>query len=236
MTRMATVCKEFTRLASAVLEKAEREMSTRQKRKQERDREKITKTERQKSVITSGKPSNEELGIYIVPELKLCNRANSNDLGKSRDPVDQQDSTSTTSALTDPATATAIVGNQQALHASQTSQNNPINPSLYPSTQGDSLFDSPQSAFYQTTGSGSDIGNMHDFSQADFQYPFGGQGTNDQFNMGDFSGGMNAATAGQMFGNGAYAQQPFVPQELWNAPMTFEWDWADLGNMGNMNM
>lgn len=25
-------------------------------------------------------------------------------------------------------------------------------------------------------------------------------------------------------------QQPMVPQELWNMPMTFEWDWADMMN------
>lgn len=23
-------------------------------------------------------------------------------------------------------------------------------------------------------------------------------------------------------------QQPFVPQDLWNMPMTLEWDWADM--------
>lgn len=25
-------------------------------------------------------------------------------------------------------------------------------------------------------------------------------------------------------------QQPFLPQDLWQMPMTFEWDWADFGN------
>jgi Fungal specific transcription factor domain len=27
-------------------------------------------------------------------------------------------------------------------------------------------------------------------------------------------------------------QQPFVPQDLWQMPMTFEWDWADMTNAG----
>ena len=27
-------------------------------------------------------------------------------------------------------------------------------------------------------------------------------------------------------------QQPFVPQDLWQMPMTLEWDWADMTNMG----
>lgn len=26
-------------------------------------------------------------------------------------------------------------------------------------------------------------------------------------------------------------QQPFVPQDLWSIPMTFEWDWSDLGKL-----
>ena len=26
-------------------------------------------------------------------------------------------------------------------------------------------------------------------------------------------------------------QQPFVPQDLWQMPMTLEWDWADISNM-----
>jgi hypothetical protein len=27
-------------------------------------------------------------------------------------------------------------------------------------------------------------------------------------------------------------QQPFVPQDLWQMPMTLEWDWADMTNTG----
>ena len=27
-------------------------------------------------------------------------------------------------------------------------------------------------------------------------------------------------------------QQPFIPQDLWQMPMTFEWDWADMANSG----
>lgn len=163
-------------------------------------------------------------------------QANAPVSAKPRDAFDHQDTRATTSGLSDPITATAFLPNSAALHNSQTSQANPINPAMFPATQGDSLFESPQSAFYQTPGSNSasDIGNMHDFSQADFQYLFGAQGGNDQF-MGDYSG-MSTANAGQSFGRGAYNQQPFVPQELWNAPMTFDWDWADLGNMGHLNM
>lgn len=30
-------------------------------------------------------------------------------------------------------------------------------------------------------------------------------------------------------------QQPFVPQDLWQMPMTLEWDWADMGNGAGTN-
>jgi len=37
---------------------------------------------------------------------------------------------------------------------------------------------------------------------------------------------------GNAFGMGAFPQ-PYVPQDLWSMPMTFEWDWADMGNFTN---
>ena len=30
-------------------------------------------------------------------------------------------------------------------------------------------------------------------------------------------------------------QQPFVPQDLWQMPMTLEWDWADIVGNGGVN-
>lgn len=32
---------------------------------------------------------------------------------------------------------------------------------------------------------------------------------------------------------GGSFQQPFVPQDLWQMPMTLEWDWADVSALGN---
>lgn len=96
--------------------------------------------------------------------------------------------------------------------------------------------------------------SIPDFSQADFHYPYGGgtsglgdspfsnsstntgQQQNNQYASDDGSsgGGFGAfaldSSTGNMFNAGAF-QQPFVPHDLWSAPMTFEWDWADLANM-----
>jgi len=37
-----------------------------------------------------------------------------------------------------------------------------------------------------------------------------------------------AAAAADPLGLGNTFQQPFVPQDLWQMPMTLEWDWADM--------
>jgi len=39
---------------------------------------------------------------------------------------------------------------------------------------------------------------------------------------------MQNFASGEMDANGTF-QQPFVPQDLWQMPMTLEWDWADVG-------
>lgn len=36
---------------------------------------------------------------------------------------------------------------------------------------------------------------------------------------------------GSPFNSGSF-QQPFIPQDMWQMPMTLEWDWADMANMG----
>lgn len=44
--------------------------------------------------------------------------------------------------------------------------------------------------------------------------------------------GMQMPTSGTSPMNQGSFQQPFVPQDLWQMPMTFEWDWADMTNTG----
>lgn len=48
----------------------------------------------------------------------------------------------------------------------------------------------------------------------------------DAFNLADYQN-----VNGDM-GLGGSFQQPFVPQDLWNMPMTLEWDWANVDSMG----
>lgn len=44
--------------------------------------------------------------------------------------------------------------------------------------------------------------------------------------------GMQMPVSGASPLNPGSFQQPFVPQDLWQMPMTFEWDWADMTNTG----
>lgn len=46
----------------------------------------------------------------------------------------------------------------------------------------------------------------------------------------DFTGASNASTPAMMndMSMGGGFNQPFVPQDLWQMPMTLEWDWAGM--------
>jgi hypothetical protein len=43
-----------------------------------------------------------------------------------------------------------------------------------------------------------------------------------------------AAAAASGLDVGSFSQ-PFVPQDLWQMPMTLEWDWADMNGYGGMD-
>ncbi|KAI9708342.1 MAG: hypothetical protein M1820_004046 [Bogoriella megaspora] len=49
---------------------------------------------------------------------------------------------------------------------------------------------------------------------------------------GNFPAGTSPGMPGTDLGLGEAFQQPFVPQDLWQMPMTLEWDWADMTGAG----
>ncbi|KAL1865089.1 hypothetical protein Plec18167_009558 [Paecilomyces lecythidis] len=83
----------------------------------------------------------------------------------------------------------------------------------------------PASGGVPRGSNGDDTSTMPNFSQEfqDILSPsgLGSSGFNDQQ---PFSA---SSTAGM---NVPSFQQPFVPQDLWQMPMTLEWDWADMAN------
>ena len=89
-------------------------------------------------------------------------------------------------------------------------ENQPFNPSL----QG-----------FSPSMSNIDLSSI-DFSSADFNSNLMPSSNGlDDFTNGDITN--QPYTGGAL--NGDSFQQPFVPQDLWQMPMTLEWDWADMG-------
>ncbi|KAJ9252260.1 transcriptional regulator family: Fungal Specific TF [Paecilomyces variotii] len=72
---------------------------------------------------------------------------------------------------------------------------------------------------------GDDTSNMPNFSQ-EFQDMLSPNGLG-QVGFNDQQPFSTSSTAGM---NVPSFQQPFVPQDLWQMPMTLEWDWADMAN------
>ncbi|PGH15092.1 hypothetical protein AJ79_02618 [Helicocarpus griseus UAMH5409] len=72
-----------------------------------------------------------------------------------------------------------------------------------------------------STSAGAKFGQGYDQDFSDLLSP-------DQGNQNAFSSGAPFSNAGSMPIDFSAFQQPFVPQELWQMPMTLEWDWADM--------
>ncbi|MCJ1312496.1 hypothetical protein MMC25_006170 [Agyrium rufum] len=65
---------------------------------------------------------------------------------------------------------------------------------------------------------------------ASYDSPDGGIGFGDKYGNGG-GGGTGGGGSGPL--NAGSFHQPFVPQDLWQMPMTLEWDWADMsGGIG----
>lgn len=155
---MYIVCKEFERIAKLVLQRAEKEMTSRQKRKQTQEQDKINESEVDPGL--DGRPG--------APAASLKQGA------------------ATTGRETWPANGTS---------------------------PGDVRFGAPDGI------NGLSAEELWASAQSAVQ----GDGNvllpNTQ--------GSNGGGAGSGFTAGAF-QQPFLPQEMWSMPMTFEWDFADM--------
>ena len=68
-----------------------------------------------------------------------------------------------------------------------------------------------------------------DFTGAEFNPSMISANGAEDFSNGDMNVGQPFGSDGLNVGS---FQQPFVPQDLWQMPMTLEWDWADMGAGG----
>jgi hypothetical protein len=162
--RMLGVCSEFERIAKVVLDKAEKESSSRRKRKSHEDPAK-TKTPY---------PPNSA----VPPQIPMTNAQNP-----------------------------AMAG---VFSPSMGNQMNPQNGFSSPPVGGNG---SPNSGIWQPDFSS---GSEYMTPNANGMTPFA-----------DINGFTNGNEMNSPLNLNTF-QQPFVPQDLWQMPMTLEWDWADM--------
>lgn len=173
--RMLGVCSEFERIAKVVLDKADRESSSRRKRK-------------------------------VVPEEEMQNVQNLQAIVTGK--------------------AVPVSPGRSQSQANVTSPSNTYTPQMNGGSNSQTYSPSNGAVFTPP----SDFNNGVPFTPG-FETDFA--------DMLASHNGMDPAMANSQqtqdnmasFNYGSF-QQPFVPQDLWQMPMTLEWDWADMTNTG----
>lgn len=244
--RMLSVCAEFERIARVALDKAEREMRGRGKRKQaEREREKALKDRISGEVaqgLEEGK-SLEQIQVETQAAYRRPVQTPSLRASIAGSQAGSQNGNSPASWGHSPPGGTgpeyqrssSNTRPQKHHHQQQPPtympSQTPFNPAAFPMSNGmdNHHFNGtpPQPPPFSAPPQLNPDGTFHNptgFSPqptADFSMGRGGP----------FTGGppqeMTAPSGGGAF------QQPFVPQDLWQMPMTLEWDWAEGLGLGS---
>lgn len=179
---MLGVCSEFERIAKVVLDKTEKEMSSRRKRKNVEEQKGTKHPMPPQTPMQSGLPP-----VFSPPTLQQGHlpaqnvKNGNNGLPHSFSPN--------------------LAASSSPQSWAQVQQQHTPDPATYPISQNGSDF--------MTPGPFSDLSYTSPSS-----FP-------PDFQNGEFQNG-----SPQMMSN--VFQQPFVPQDLWQMPMSLEWDWADM--------
>lgn len=246
--RMLSICAEFERIARVALDKAEREMRGRGKRKQaERERDKALK-ERVTGEVAQGLEEGKSLEQMQVETQAAYRR-----------PVQTPSlraSVGGSQAGSNPGNSPASWGGSppggNGPEYQRSANNAKQQQSMQPGGQQQSPYMPSQSAinngqfnpmqFNMPNGMDFNNGSPHQqhpqqgaFTQAPpmdgFQHPtgFSPQGTSAP----DFAMPFDPSNSSLLNGASGSFQQPFVPQDLWQMPMTLEWDWAEGLGLGS---
>ena len=192
--RMASICKEFERIARVVLDKAERDIKGRGKRKN-RDSDSTTQPAQpsQPEHRSTSQPAQPQRPSK-APASQLPNGRTSASPSMQMPHQPFQSSPMAQMAFTAPSNASPF----------------PATASMAPDPWMQSVPPAPENMFAQPD---------NQFQQPPFPQ--------------DHSFDMPGYGLGPMNGDlGGSFQQPFVPQDLWQMPMTLEWDWADFFGTG----
>lgn len=236
VTRMLAICEEFDRIAKVVLDKAEKEQQTRRKRKQ------ADKDDESESGARTPLP----VGVTLASDADPNFFKRSTTTAASTTSIADSTLTaaSTPSFIPGP-TINSSAANMQMRQQQQEHQHQQPQPPQHHQPQDsmsgiEQTFDafSPASTF----GWLGDVSSPAPPQTPKFPFTATGDGNSP---LPDGGGGfVNGGGFGSMgspppsmvglTGGPSSFQVPFMPQELWQMPMTLEWDWADL-SMGGTN-
>jgi hypothetical protein len=233
--RMLSVCSEFERIAKVVLDKAERDMRGRGKKKQaEREREK----DRLSGAITAELERGKTLEqIQVETQAAYRRPVQTSSLRAS---MSQPGSVTAGSPASWSGSQAGSNYNGPGQHHLQDQQMHQATPQTSngqwhpaPFTMPLASNSTPNLAQQSQGGMNPNAQTGYFSQQAAFNQNFNSPNINDP--LADF-GMSNSYTSpagnnGNTFG-GSF-QQPFVPQDLWQMPMTLEWDWAEGLGMGS---
>jgi hypothetical protein len=197
--RMASICKEFERIARVVLDKAERDIKGRGKRKN-RDSDsagpptQTSQPERRSTSQPAQAPRTSKLPASTIPNGRTSTASPNVHMNGQMQHQLFQSSPMAQMAFTAPS-------NTSPFQATSSMAPEPWMQSVPPAPEN--MFAPPDGRFPQPS-----------FPQ-DSNFDMQGYG------MGPMNGDL-----------GGSFQQPFVPQDLWQMPMTLEWDWADFFGTG----
>lgn len=208
--RMLSVCAEFERIAKVVLDKAEKENSSRRKRKQQNDEHEAAIEATAQQILS---PEYQARQPQSFPSQN--GQANQQQHTAPQTPIPlnmQGDFTPDfTSNFDDP----QFPFSSDFTHANLQNASNLLANFSSPATNNQMLPTSTASLPEMTYGANPQSnGNINTSMNGGMSNGINPAGTiHDPLDMGTF-------------------QHPFVPQDLWKMPMTFEWDWADMTGYG----
>lgn len=235
--RMLSVCSEFERIAKVVLDKAERDMRGRGKKKQaEREKEKDRMNGSISAELERGKTLEQ---IQVETQAAYRRPVQTSSLRASMSQSGSATAGSPASWAGSPVTGTYPGSTQPNLQDTQMRQGTPQTSS---GQWNPAPFAMPFAGANNGAQNSMQPPNMNantqpgDFGRVPFSDNFNTPNMNDplaNFGMPNAYDSPTSNNGNNVNSFGGSFQQPFVPQDLWQMPMTLEWDWAEGLGMGS---
>ena len=217
--RMLNICIEFERISKMALQKAERDSRGRSKRQKDEPAAPEKSIVEQQIEAQAGYrqpiPGKQRAGSFAESLQNTPSPGTGSDPGHLRPGAPSRQNRSTSSTT----------GNKASSQQNGSGKHMPA--PLSPSLWLDVNANTPANGFYPHSTPTAAYNMQQQQQQQSGGSPMGTNDSMHQYSEADIT----AMTNGNAF------NQPFVPQDLWQMPMTLEWDWSDAGMIGpDMNL